>query len=56
MNKTDYAPIIRYAEVALNMAEAYARSTDVTNGSITEDKLSEEELEALKLWNEIGTR
>ena len=32
MNKTDAAPIIRYAEVSLNMAEAYARSTDVVNG------------------------
>ena len=32
VNKTDAAPIIRYAEVALNMAEAYARNNDVTNG------------------------
>ena len=32
VNKTDAAPIIRYAEVSLNMAEAYARSTDVVNG------------------------
>lgn len=26
-NKTDYAPIIRYAEVLLNVAEAYSRTT-----------------------------
>ena len=32
VNKTDAAPIIRYAEVALNMAEAYARNNDVVNG------------------------
>ena len=32
VNKTDAAPIIRYAEVALNMAEAYARGNDMTNG------------------------
>ena len=32
VNKTDAAPIIRYAEVALNMAEAYARLNDVDNG------------------------
>ncbi|MFV8368185.1 RagB/SusD family nutrient uptake outer membrane protein [Flavobacterium sp. LB2R40] len=32
VNKTDAAPIIRYAEVALNMAEAYARTNDVVNG------------------------
>jgi hypothetical protein len=34
VNKTDAAPIIRYAEVALNMAEAYARTADVPNGLI----------------------
>lgn len=27
INKTDYAPIVRYAEVLLNVAEAYARTT-----------------------------
>jgi hypothetical protein len=32
VNKTDAAPIIRYAEVALNMAEAYARNNDLVNG------------------------
>lgn len=32
VNKTDAAPIIRYAEVALNMAEAYARKNDLVNG------------------------
>jgi hypothetical protein len=32
VNKTDAAPVIRYAEVALNMAEAYARTNDVSNG------------------------
>lgn len=32
VNKTDAAPVIRYAEVALNMAEAYARQNDVVNG------------------------
>jgi hypothetical protein len=32
VNKTDAAPVIRYAEVALNMAEAYARINDVPNG------------------------
>ncbi len=32
VNKTDAAPVIRYAEVALNMAEAYARTNDVPNG------------------------
>lgn len=32
VNKTDAAPVIRYAEVALNMAEAYARKNDVVNG------------------------
>lgn len=32
VNKTDASPIIRYAEVALNMAEAYARQNDVVNG------------------------
>ncbi|MBU0941894.1 MAG: RagB/SusD family nutrient uptake outer membrane protein [Bacteroidetes bacterium] len=32
VNKTDASPIIRYAEVALNMAEAYARENDMTNG------------------------
>lgn len=32
VNKTDAAPVIRYAEVALNMAEAYARNSDVVNG------------------------
>jgi len=29
---TDAAPIIRYAEVVLNMAEAYARKSDLANG------------------------
>jgi hypothetical protein len=29
---SDAAPVIRYAEVALNMAEAYARQGDVVNG------------------------
>lgn len=32
VNKTDASPIIRYAEVALNMAEAYARQNDLVNG------------------------
>jgi hypothetical protein len=32
VNKTDASPIIRYAEVALNMAEAYARRNDLVNG------------------------
>ncbi len=32
VNKTDPSPMIRYAEVLLNMAEAYARKGDVTNG------------------------
>lgn len=31
-NYTDAAPVIRYAEVLLNMAEAYARTNDVANG------------------------
>lgn len=33
-NYTDPAPVIRYAEVLLNMAEAYARTSDVTNGLV----------------------
>lgn len=32
INKTDPSPLLRYAEVILNMAEAYARKGDVTNG------------------------
>lgn len=32
VNKTDPSPMLRYAEVLLNMAEAYARKADVTNG------------------------
>ncbi|RTY80544.1 RagB/SusD family nutrient uptake outer membrane protein [Flavobacterium sp. LS1P28] len=32
MNKKYVAPIIRYAEVALNMAEVYARLGDVAYG------------------------
>ncbi len=32
INKTDPSPMLRYAEVILNMAEAYARKGDVTNG------------------------
>jgi starch-binding outer membrane protein, SusD/RagB family len=32
VNKTDPSPMLRYAEVILNMAEAYARKGDVTNG------------------------
>ena len=32
VNKTDPSPLIRYAEVILNMAEAYARKGDVANG------------------------
>lgn len=32
VNKTDPSPLLRYAEVILNMAEAYARKGDVTNG------------------------
>ena len=32
VNKTDPSPMLRYAEVLLNMAEAYARKGDVTNG------------------------
>jgi len=32
VNKTDPSPMIRYAEVILNMAEAYARKGDVANG------------------------
>lgn len=31
-NYTDPSPMLRYAEVLLNMAEAYARKGDVTNG------------------------
>lgn len=31
-NYSDASPLIRYAEVLLNMAEAYARNNDVTNG------------------------
>lgn len=32
VNKTDPSPMIRYAEVLLNMAEAYTRNGDVVNG------------------------
>jgi len=32
VNKTDPSPMLRYAEVLMNMAEAYARKGDVTNG------------------------
>ncbi len=32
VNKTDPSPMIRYGEVIMNMAEAYARKGDVTNG------------------------
>ncbi len=32
VNYTDAAPVIRYAEVLLNMAEAYARKNDMANG------------------------
>ena len=32
VTKIDAGPVIRYAEVALNMAEAYARQNDVVNG------------------------
>ena len=32
VNYTDASPIIRYAEVLLNMAEAYARKGDTVNG------------------------
>lgn len=32
VNKTDPSPMIRYAEVLLNLAEAYARKGDVDNG------------------------
>jgi hypothetical protein len=32
VNKSDPSPMIRYAEVLLNLAEAYARKGDVTNG------------------------
>lgn len=32
VNKTDPSPMLRYAEVILNLAEAYARKGDVTNG------------------------
>ena len=32
VNKTDPSPMLRYAEVILNMAEAYARKGDVANG------------------------
>jgi len=31
-NYSDASPLIRYAEVLLNLAEAYARNNDVTNG------------------------
>lgn len=31
-NYNDAAPVIRYAEVVLNMAEAYARTNDLANG------------------------
>lgn len=34
VNKTDPSPMIRYAEVLLNLAEAYARKGDVANGLI----------------------
>ncbi len=42
-NKTDYAPIIRYAEVLLNVAEAYARTTAL-------------DLKALTLLNAVRNR
>lgn len=32
VNHTDASPVIRYAEVVLNMAEAYARNGDLANG------------------------
>jgi hypothetical protein len=32
VNKTDPSPMLRYAEVILSMAEAYARNNDATNG------------------------
>jgi hypothetical protein len=32
VNKTDPSPMLRYAEVIMNMSEAYARKGDVTNG------------------------
>lgn len=32
VNRTDPSPLIRYAEVLLNMSEAYARKGDITNG------------------------
>ncbi len=32
VNYTDPSPMMRFAEVVLNMAEAYARNNDVTNG------------------------
>lgn len=33
-NKTDYAPIIRYAEVLLNVAEAYSRTTALSASAL----------------------
>ena len=42
VNYTDAAPVIRYAEVVLNMAEAYARTDDAVNG--------------LKLLNQVRDR
>lgn len=32
VGRTDPSPLLRYAEVLLNMAEAYARKSDITNG------------------------
>ncbi len=38
-NNTDYTPLIRYAEVLLNMAEAYARKNDFTNALLNLNKV-----------------
>lgn len=41
---TDAAPVIRYAEVLLNMAEAYARQNDIVNGLLYLNKVRDRSL------------
>ena len=41
---SDAAPVIRYAEVLLNMAEAYARQNDVVNGLLNLNKVRDRSL------------
>lgn len=41
---TDAAPVIRYAEVILNMAEAYARKNDLTNSLLYLNKVRDRAL------------